>query len=74
MDIRLYKCTTFGMMKIDLNYAQILPGLWIDGKSIPPVPITGEFKYLGKLFSFDMNNGTAKALYVTISDIETKNT
>jgi hypothetical protein len=60
MDIRLDKCCTFGMIKRDTMQVQILPNLSIKSGQIPAVPIGGNFKYLGKIFDFSMNNDAGK--------------
>ncbi|MDW0252306.1 MAG: reverse transcriptase domain-containing protein, partial [Nitrososphaeraceae archaeon] len=60
MDIRLDKCSTFGMVKKNTKQIQILPTLSIKVGKIPAVPLGEDFKYLGKIFNFNMNNETGK--------------
>ena len=48
------KCISFSMMKKNNQYQQILSSLFIFDKSIPQVPLGGEFKYLGRTFGFDI--------------------
>jgi len=60
MDLRRDKCCTFGMEKKNGSFEQFQPVLWVYSRPIPPVEIMHEFCYLGKLFSFDMNNRLAK--------------
>ena len=54
------KCAAFSMIKRDKKYQQILPALNICSKSIPQVPLDGEFKYLGKTFGFDISLNSVK--------------
>ena len=58
--IRVDKCITFGMQKRGNKYLQILPVLSIESGQIPQVGINGEFTYLGRRFSYDMSNTSAK--------------
>ena len=48
MSIRLDKCTAFGMLKRNGVYVQTLPNLSVAKGQIPPVPMNGEFTYLGR--------------------------
>jgi len=52
------------MVKKQNEFNQITPGLWADNKPVPVVGLNGEFRYLGKIFSFKMDNETAKDLIV----------
>ena len=54
MSLRIDKCSTFGMHKCNGNYIQFKPSFFINGQPIPTVDIGSSFKYLGKLFDFDM--------------------
>ncbi len=58
--IRIDKCHTFAMKKTHSSSMQFLPYLTLGGKRVPPVAIGESFTYLGKLFSFDMDNHQAK--------------
>ena len=60
LELRNDKCVAFSMMKKDKKYQQILPTLNICSKSIPQVPLGGEFKYLGKTFEFDTSLNSVK--------------
>jgi len=60
MTIRLDKCVTFGMQKRNNVFAQIMPNLSVTEGQIPAVPVNGEFTYLGRRFSFDTKNESAK--------------
>ena len=62
LDIRHDKCSSFGMMKKENNYTQILPNLSIADAPIPQTVIGGEFRYLGHVFNFDMDNKSAKEI------------
>jgi hypothetical protein len=62
MKINIHKCNTFGMMKKDNVYSQIEPGLYCNNGKIPPVPVGGNFTYLGKVFDFNMQNEPAKSM------------
>ena len=60
MTIRLDKCSTFGMKKIQAKYMQTMPQLSIGGGQIPQTQLGGDFKYLGRLYNFEMADNTAK--------------
>ena len=60
MTIRLDKCCSFGMLKIDGQYQQFEPSIFLDHGKIPSIPIGSSFTYLGKLFNFGMKNKEAK--------------
>jgi len=60
MIIRRDKCSTFGMQKKNNKYCQILPNLSLDNQQVPHIAINGEYKYLGRIFNFSMDNATAK--------------
>ena len=47
-------------MKKKTAVVQIEPALFVDSIKIPAVLIGGSFKYLGKLYDFEMKNKTAK--------------
>src|SRR5437899_3007815 len=67
MDIRLDKCLTFGASMLDKKFQQILPKINLRDKGmIPPVPLAGHFKYLGKIFDFQALNS------VPMKELETK--
>ena len=60
MTIRLDKCCSFGMMKVKGHYEQIQPAIFVNGVKIPQITLGGSFTYLGKIFTFDMDNSEAK--------------
>ena len=60
MEIRLDKCSTIGMVKKDSTYIQILSNSSIDNAPVPHTVMGGEFRYLGHVFTFDMDNKQAK--------------
>ena len=60
MQVRIDKCVSFGMMKRDNTYSQILPVLSIGAGQIPAVGLNEEFKYLGRSYSYDMHNSAPK--------------
>ena len=53
LEVRHDKCASFSMTKKNNKFQQILPSLNICGKLIPHVPLDGEFRYLGRNFSFN---------------------
>ena len=65
MIIRLDKCCTFGMLKIDGRYEQYEPAIFLDHGRIPSVAIGSSFTYLGKLFNFEMKKKEAKEQLLT---------
>jgi len=60
MTIRLDKCIAFGMMNEKNAYLQIKPLLTLNAGNIFTVPIDGQFTYLGRRFSFDLNHESVK--------------
>ena len=60
MDIRLEKCTSFGMAMGSTTFQQVLPVVALAKGVIPAVPLGGHFKYLGRLYNFDMKDDIAK--------------
>ena len=65
MFLRPEKCVTFGMAKIKGVYDQFEPKLYIEGMQIPSVKTGASFKYLGKLFSFSLDNLEIKEQLIT---------
>ena len=61
MCIRLDKCVAFGMQKRNGIFVQTMPNLSVTEGQIPAVPLNAEFTYLGRRFSFDLKNESAKA-------------
>src|ERR1700759_1197338 len=60
MDIRLDKCISFGMSMGQTKCQQILPKVALEKGVISAVPIGGHFRYLGKIFNFDMKDEIPK--------------
>jgi len=60
MKVRIDKCSSFGMRKINQQYSQYLPSVYIDGETIPATNFNQDFVYLGKRFNFDLNTDSAK--------------
>lgn len=61
MVIRLDKCCAFSMHKSEGVYSQTEPALFTNNGLIPSVPLGHTFRYLGKLYDFDLKNNLAKA-------------
>ena len=64
MKISIDKCSTFGMRKQSGKYMQFQPMLTIGGEIIPAIENGSSFKYLGKLFDYDMKNSVTKTTLV----------
>jgi hypothetical protein len=70
MCIRPDKCISFGMAKMSGTYSQYEPKLFLGSNVIPPVKCGDSFKYLGKIFSFNMDNKEIKdSLIKRLKDI-----
>jgi len=54
MDIRLDKCLTFGAAMCKTKFQQILPTVALAKGKIHSVLLEGHFKYLGKIFDFEL--------------------
>ena len=52
------------MRKQSGNYMQFQPMLTIGGEIIPAIKNGGSFKYLGKLFDYDIKNSVTKTTLV----------
>ena len=65
MIIRLDKCCTFGMLKIDGHYQQYEPAIFLNHGRIPTVAIGSSFTYLSKIFNFEMKKKEAKEQLLT---------
>ena len=74
MDIRLDKCSSFGMLKKNNQFSQIIPKVWISSGDIPATQLDSDFVYLGKIFNFKMNNESAKNAVATKLDLMLKTT
>jgi hypothetical protein len=64
MIIRLDKCCSFSMLKSKGDYHQIEPAVFINNGLIPPVRLGETFKYLGKLYDFELKNELAKTIII----------
>ena len=70
MIIRVDKCSSFGMKKSLTSSLQFLPKLIINRDLVPTVKIGDSFKYLGRYFSFNMDNVEHKSILLdTINDL-----
>ena len=65
MLIRIDKCVTFGMAKIKGVHKQIDPKIYINSSAIPSITTGNSFKYLGKIFTYTLDNSEIKELLVT---------
>ena len=63
--VRVDKCKTFGIKKNGTLSTQFKPCLRVNNELIPPVKMGDCFIYLGKSFSFSMNNSDIKTELVT---------
>ena len=60
MTIRVDKCKTFGMSKVNSTSAQIYPKLYANQQMLPIVQHNESFKYLGRYFNYAMDNSDHK--------------
>jgi hypothetical protein len=60
MEIRLDKCSTFGVAMGPSVFQQFLPTVALVKGVIPAVPIGGHFKDLGRIFDFVMRDDIPK--------------
>ena len=60
MIIRVDKCCTLGIRKIETSSIQYSPKLFVNNKIIPAIKDNKDFIYLGRSFSFKMNNSYHK--------------
>ena len=58
--IRVDKCKTFGMSKVNSTSAQIYPKLYASQQMLPIVQHNESFKYLGRYFNYAMDNSDHK--------------
>ena len=65
MEIRLDKCSSFAMLKRNSVYCQVLPSISINAGKIPPTPIGDSFRYLGRIFDFNLKGELEKTEIVT---------
>ena len=66
MIIRMDKCAVFGIKKFSASSLQFQPRLLINSEVIPPLKQCESFRYLGRYFSFHMNNKDDKDLALSI--------
>ena len=70
MTIRVDKCSSFGIKKSSTSSVQFLPKLIINHDLVPTVNIGSSFKYLGRYFSFSMDNVEHRSMLLeTINDL-----
>ena len=60
MKIRVDKCKTFSIEKVNSAAKQTLPKVFVNTKPIPTVDNEGNLKYLGRYFNFEMDNSAHK--------------
>ena len=65
MCIRVDKCSTFGMSKIRSAHVQTFPNLFVESKQIPTVQQDKSFTYLGKIYSFAMDDEAVKVKLIS---------
>src|ERR1051325_5962917 len=63
MELRLDKCNSFAMIKRNSLYCQVLPNISINASNIPPTPIGASFRYLGRIFDFDLKGELEKKIF-----------
>lgn len=54
--IRVDKCKTFGIQKVNTATVQYSPKLFTNDAVIPPVEMNEGFTYLGRVFDFNMDD------------------
>ena len=60
MIIRVDKCCTFGIRKIETSSIQYSPKLFVNNEIIPAIKDNKDFIYLGRSFNFKMDNSYHK--------------
>ena len=60
MILRVDKCCTFGIHKIETSSIQYSPKLFVNNEIIPAIKDNKDFIYLGRSFSFKMDNSYHK--------------
>ena len=60
MIVRVDKCHTFGMRKVDTASKQVKPNLFINNEKVGAIEIGGSFVYLGRTFDFSMSSDAHK--------------
>ena len=60
MKIRVDKCKTFGIAKVNSAAKQTFPKVFVNTEPIPTVDNGGNLKYLGRYFNFEMDNSAHK--------------
>src|SRR6218665_2888580 len=66
MSLRIDKGTSFGMRKQEGLYQQYLPNITVDNLRITTIDLGASFKYLGKMFNFEMDNADVKTQLVAL--------
>jgi len=62
LDVRVDKCTSFGMRKENSVYGQYKPLVFVGESIITSTEIGEDFKYLEKLFNMGMSTKTAEKI------------
>ena len=60
MKIRVDKCVAFGLKKFSARSMQFQPKLFINKEIVPSVKSGESFRYLGRYFNFEMDDGDNK--------------
>ena len=65
MQIRVDKCTIFGIKKFSTCSIQFQPKLLVNSKIVPPVKNSESFKYLRRFFNIYMDNKDHKEILIS---------
>ena len=65
MTLRIDKCKSFGVSKVNSTSSQILPKLYLNRKLIPAVNRNESFCYLGRYYNFAMDNSDHKQMLIS---------
>ena len=65
MTLRIDKCKSFGVSKVNSTSSQILPKLYLNRGLIPSVNRNESFCYLGRYYNFTMDNTDHKQILIS---------
>ena len=65
MTLRIDKCKSFGVSKVNSTSSQILPKLYLNRRLIPSVNRNESFCYLGRYYNFAMDNTDHKQILIS---------
>ena len=65
MKLRIDKCKSFGVSKVNSTSSQILPKLYLNRRLIPSVNRNESFCYLGRYYNFAMDNTDHKQILIS---------